>query len=442
MRTLWLLLLVTILVACGGEDNGPLATAPIAPSRSAPTEPALPTVAPTSTAPPEPTATEAEASATSEPATATAAATATPTEEPAPAGEPATTISLAPVVQGFDSPTFVGHAGDERLFVVEQQGRIRIAANGQILAEPFLDIRDQVGSSANEQGLLSVAFHPQYAANGAFFVNYTDRNGDTVISRFQVSDDPNRADPASETVLLHIDQPYGNHNGGQLQFGPDGYLYVGMGDGGSGGDPQGHGQNPQTLLGGLLRLDVDFAGDGANYGIPPDNPYVGSEAGRNEIWAIGLRNPWRFSFDRQTGDLWVADVGQNQYEEINYVPAGQGAGLNYGWNWMEGLHCFRDGCDPGAFYAPIHEYDHGAGECSVTGGYVYRGAAFPPMTGNYVYGDYCSGRIWSLFRLEDGSWTNQEVGRAPGSLTTFGEGFDGELYLTTRDGALYRIEFP
>jgi glucose/arabinose dehydrogenase len=442
MRLLWLLLVLALLAACGGNENAPAATAPIAPTRAEPTQPALPTVAVTNTAPPAPTATQTEASATAEPATATPEPTAAPVEEPLAAGEPVTAVTLAPVAQGFESPTFVGNAGDERLFVVEQRGRIRIASNGQILPEPFLDIRDQVGSGANEQGLLSVAFHPDYASNGAFFVNYTDRSGDTVISRFQVSDDPNQADPASETVLLQIDQPYGNHNGGQLQFGPDGYLYVGTGDGGSAGDPGNHGQNSQTLLGALLRLDVDFAGDGANYGIPPDNPYVGDESGRNEVWAIGLRNPWRFSFDRQTGDLWVADVGQNQYEEVNYVPAGQGAGLNYGWNWMEGLHCYRDGCDPVAFYAPVLEYSHGAGECSVTGGYVYRGTAFPQMVGNYIYGDFCSGRLWSLFQLEDGSWANYEIGRAPGSLTTFGEGYDGELYLATREGGLFRVELP
>jgi glucose/arabinose dehydrogenase len=336
----------------------------------------------------------------------------------------------------------VGHAGDKRLFVVEQRGRIRIVSNGEVLAEPFLDIQEQVGSESNEQGLLSVAFHPDYANNGYFFVDYTDRSGDTVISRFQVSDDPDRADPGSETVLLQIGQPYPNHNGGQLQFGPDGYLYVGMGDGGSAGDPQNNAQDPRTLLGTLLRLDVNNQGNGANYAIPPDNPYVGDENGRNEVWAIGLRNPWRFSFDRETGELYVTDVGQNMYEEVNFVPAGEGAGLNYGWNFTEGNHCYRDGCDPSAYYEPVVEYSHGAGECSVTGGYVYRGAAFPTMRGNYLYGDFCSGRLWALFQQPDRSWANNEVGAAPGNLTTFGEGADGELYLTTRDGTLYRIEQP
>ncbi|MDT8305989.1 MAG: PQQ-dependent sugar dehydrogenase [Anaerolineae bacterium] len=440
MKSGWVVLLLIILVACGGENGGPAATAPIAPERAVATQPPQATAPPptgTAVATVSATATEERPTAEPEPAPTTA-----PTEIPAPVGAPVTGITLAPVAEGFEAPTFVGNAGDERLFVVEQRGRIRVVANGQLLPEPFLDIRDQVGSNANEQGLLSVAFHPDYAANGFFFVDYTDRNGDTVISRFQVSDDLNRADPASETILLQIGQPYGNHNGGQLHFSPDGYLYAGMGDGGSAGDPQNHGQNPRTLLGAILRLDVDFAGDGANYGIPPDNPHVGDETARNEVWAIGLRNPWRFSFDRETGDLYIADVGQNQYEEVNFVPAGEGAGLNFGWNFLEGNHCYRDGCDPGAYYAPVAEYAHGEGECSVTGGYVYRGGTFPQMTGNYFYGDYCSGRIWALFRMADGGWTNNEVGAAPGSLTSFGEGFDGELYLTTREGVLYRLELP
>jgi glucose/arabinose dehydrogenase len=444
MRHGWLLLVLIWLAACGGDENGPVATAPIAPTRSVATATALPAETPAATASLEPTATE-EAEPTAEPppaVTSTPAETPAPTELPPPPGEPVTAVTLVPVAQGFEAPTFVGSAGDERLFVVEQRGRIRIVQNGEVLAEPFLDIRDQVGSGANEQGLLSVAFHPDYDRNGYFFVNYTDRNGNTVISRFEVSDDPDRANHGSEMVLLQINQPYGNHNGGQLKFGPDNYLYVGMGDGGSAGDPQNHGQNPSTLLGALLRLDVDFAGDGANYGIPPDNPYVGDEAGRNEVWAIGLRNPWRFSFDRVTGDLYVADVGQNQYEEVNVVPAGEGAGLNYGWNFMEGNHCYRDGCDPSAYYAPVAEYSHGAGECSVTGGYVYRGAAFPEMAGNYFYGDYCSGRLWALFQTEDGSWVNNEAGMSPPNLTTFGEGFDGELYLANRDGVVYRLEAP
>lgn len=442
MRRLWLILLISLLVACGGEDDGPQATAPIAPPRS------TATTAPSPTAQPAEGAADVQPSSTPLPeASPTQEQAAPATEVPPPAtapvpGSPLASVTLARIAEGFEAPTFVGNAGDERLFVVEQRGRIRVVSNGEVLPEPFLDIHEQVGSSSNEQGLLSVAFHPDYASNGFFFVDYTDRNGDTVISRWQVSDDPNRADVESETVLLQIDQPYPNHNGGQLHFGPDGYLYVGMGDGGSAGDPQNNAQNPGTLLGALLRLDVDVEGDGASYGIPPDNPYVSNENGRNEVWAIGLRNPWRFSFDRETGDLYVADVGQNMYEEVNFVPAGEGAGLNYGWNLTEGNHCYRDGCDLDAYYAPVVEYSHGAGECSVTGGYVYRGAAFPAMRGNYLYGDFCSGRLWALFRQPDGSWANNEVEAAPGNLTTFGEGFDGELYLTTRDGVLYRVEQP
>lgn len=339
---------------------------------------------------------------------------------------------------GLFRPVYLTHAGDDRLFVVEQMGTIRIIAGGQLLTSPFLDIQDRVGSTANEQGLLSVAFHPDYQVNGRFFVNYTNNNGDTVIARYQVSAAPNQADPNSEIILLTIPQPYGNHNGGQLQFGPDGYLYVGMGDGGSAGDPHGHGQNPGTLLGALLRLDVNT--DENSYTIPANNPFVGQNDRRAEIWAYGLRNPWRFSFDRLTGDLYIADVGQNQWEEVSFQPAESGGGENYGWNVMEGAHCFgQTDCDQSGLVLPIFEYSHNEGGCSVTGGYVYRGQQFPSLTGNYFVADYCSGFIWALVRQADGVWVTNQVLQSGLIISSFGEDVTGELYVVNHSGGIYRL---
>ncbi|HEX7239499.1 MAG TPA: PQQ-dependent sugar dehydrogenase, partial [Longimicrobiaceae bacterium] len=272
-------------------------------------------------------------------------------------------VRLAEVAAGLSSPVYLNAPrGDARLFIVEQPGRIRVVENGALLPTPFLDITDRV-SSGGERGLLSVAFHPSYAANGFLYVNYTDRAGDTRIERYRVSADRNRADPASAKLILQVAQPFANHNGGLVVFGPDGKLYVGMGDGGSGGDPQGHGQSRATLLGDLLRIDVD-AGD--PYAIPADNPHAGQSASRNEIWESGVRNPWRFSFDREAGLLYLADVGQNALEEINVVPAGSG-GLNYGWNVMEGSRCFSpaEGCGRTGLVVPVLEYGHSEG-CSVT----------------------------------------------------------------------------
>jgi glucose/arabinose dehydrogenase len=302
-------------------------------------------------------------------------------------------VGLQPVASGLERPVGIANAGDGsgRLFILEQVGRIRIVRDGELLSSPFLDISGRVGSSASEQGLLGLAFHPGYAENGLFFVNYTDQQGDTVVARFSVSADPNRADPASEAQILTLPQPAGNHNGGHLAFGPDGYLYVGTGDGGGAGDQYGNGQNGGTLLGAMLRLDVDGA---QPYLIPAGNPFVDNPAVRDEIWALGLRNPWRYSFDRLTGDLYIADVGQNQYEEVNYQPADAPGGLNYGWPIMEGMHCFpadRD-CARAGLTQPVVEYQHAQG-CSVTGGYVYRGQEFPALTGIYLFGDFCSGRI-------------------------------------------------
>ncbi len=356
-------------------------------------------------------------------------------------GAPVTSVSLFPVVvEGLDQPLYLTNAGDGRLFIVEKEGAIRIVQDGRLLDEPFLDIRDRVNADSSERGLLSVAFHPDYARNGRFFVNYTNLAGNTAVSAFQVGGSPNQADPGSESILLTIRQPYANHNGGQLQFGPDGYLYVGMGDGGSGGDPQGNGQNPATLLGALLRLDVDQATDAAQYGIPTDNPFVADAAKLPEIWATGLRNPWRFSFDRTTGDLLIADVGQNQWEEVNFLPAGSPGGSNFGWNIMEGTHCYdRNTCDQTGLILPVIDYRHEQGRCSITGGYVYRGSQFPTLGGVYFFGDYCSGEIWGMTAGEDGRFSAQVLYRSPSRIASFGEDAAGELYVVDISGGIYQI---
>ncbi len=328
-------------------------------------------------------------------------------------------------------------AGDARLFVAEQRGTIRIIQNGQLLPTPFLDITSRV-SCCGERGLFSIAFHPDYAENGYFFVNFTDVNGDTRVERFQVSDaDANVADPASAVPILFVDQPFDNHNGGQLAFGPDGMLYIGMGDGGGGGDPNGNGQNRTTLLGDLLRIDIDAD---SPYAIPPDNPYAGSTEFRQEIWASGLRNPWRFSFDMVDEMLYIADVGQNMWEEINAVPADE-AGINYGWDIMEGRHCFpaTAQCNQDGLRLPVHEYSHDDG-CSVTGGFVYRGNAIPALRGHYFYSDYCTGFLKS-FRVQGGIATDHrtwEVGEL-GRVLSFGQDAAGEIYILTDNGVVRRI---
>ncbi|MEW5989145.1 MAG: PQQ-dependent sugar dehydrogenase, partial [Chloroflexota bacterium] len=425
------------LVACQGggvavkptADSQPPTVA--APTAAATVEPSTLDLQPTLTV--EPSTFDLQPTPTVEPSTFSLQPTpnfqpSTPTLQPTPQPpEPQAviSISLERVASGFNQPVYLTHAGDGRLFVVEKDGTIRIVQDGQVLPEPFLDIRDRVGSEASEQGLFSVAFHPAYDQNGWFFVNYTDNGEDTVVARYQVSpDDPNRASDA-ETVVLTVEQPYWNHNGGQLQFGPDGYLYVGMGDGGSGGDPENNGQDRSTLLGDLLRLDVDHS---LPYAIPPDNSFVNDPLARPEIWAYGLRNPWRFSFDRLTGDLYVADVGQGDWEEVNYVPAETPGGLNYGWNILEGSHCFRENpCDSAGLVLPVGEYNHDFG-CSITGGYVYRGRQFPALWGNYFFGDYCSGLIWGLFQEADGRWAQTIVLESGRALSSFGEDAAGELY--------------
>jgi len=296
---------------------------------------------------------------------------------------------------------------------------------------PFLDIRDRVVDRQNEQGLLGLAFHPNFKDNGLFYINYTGENGDTFISRFNGSTDPNVADPASEQVLLRIKQPYANHNGGHLLFGPDGYLYIGTGDGGSAGDPQGNAQNADSLLGKLLRIDVD---QGDPYGVPADNPYS-SGGGRPEIWAIGLRNPWRYSFDRATGDLYIGDVGQNEWEEISFLPAGQPGGANFGWDYWEANHPYEGSPPEGVgMIPPIWEYNHANG-CSVTGGITYRGN-LPDWQGIYFYGDFCSGTIWGLLRDADGNWQNTTLYQTTANITAFGGDEFGEIYMIDRSGSI------
>ncbi|HEV7239907.1 MAG TPA: PQQ-dependent sugar dehydrogenase [Thermoanaerobaculia bacterium] len=346
-------------------------------------------------------------------------------------------VTLQPIASGLDSPVSITHAGDSRLFITQQRGQVVIWDGTRILPTPFLDIRSII-SNGGERGLLSIAFHPQYAENGFFFVNYTNLGGHTIIARYRVSADPNRADPTSAVQLLLIEQPFANHNGGQVQFGPDGYLYIGMGDGGSGGDPGNRAQSLATLLGKMLRIDVN----GNPYSVPPSNPFVNNTAARPEIWSLGLRNPWRFSFDRASGDLWIADVGQGEWEEVDVQPATSIGGENYGWRRMEGTHCFNpsSNCDTGNLVLPVLEYNHSSGACSVTGGYVYRGAALPRLQGMYIYGDYCNGKIWGASRTGSQPVVIRELLDTTLSISSFGEDVNGELYVADHSGAVYRMD--
>ncbi|MBE0611084.1 MAG: PQQ-dependent sugar dehydrogenase [Dehalococcoidia bacterium] len=377
------------------------------------------------------------------PTPATAAATATPVvATPTPPGTPAPLpeVTLEKIADGFARPTFVTHAGDGsgRLFVLEKQGRIRIIEDGRVLPEPFLDITSVVKSSGNEQGLLGLAFHPDYEDNGRFFVYYTAQDNDNTVAEYRTTSDASRADPRSGKELMAVADKFSNHNGGMLAFGPDGYLYIAMGDGGSAGDPDGNGQNLLAFLGKIHRIDVD---GGDPYGIPESNPFIVRSSARGEIWAWGLRNPWRFSFDRETGDLWIADVGQNKYEEVNFQPAGSTGGENYGWAVMEGTHCFRpaSGCDTTGMTTPIFEYSHGEG-CSITGGYVYRGKAYPALKGVYLFTDYCSGNLWAARQVGTGKFETEHIGTLPNSISSFGEDEDGELYaVRDSEGAVYRV---
>jgi len=359
-------------------------------------------------------------------------------DAPPPSGPPGDvsdlSLTVEQVASGLDRPLYLtSPEGDERLFVVEQPGSIRIVRNGAVQAEPYLDIRSRVGSGG-ERGLLSLAFHPRFRDNGRFFVNFTDTSGDTRVEEFDV-------DPAASTLsrtqgdlVIGVDQPYSNHNGGLLKFGPDGNLWIGLGDGGSGGDPRGNGQDPTTLLGSILRIDPD---GGSPYAVPPDNPFVG-EAGRDEVFAYGLRNPWRFAFDRSRRLLYVADVGQDDWEEVSVIPADSG-GVNFGWNVMEGAHCFdADSCDTSGLLLPAVEYSQDEG-CAIIGGEVYRGA-IPELAGHYFYADFCTFRLRS-FVYEGGEAREQrswDVGD-PGRPLGFGRDSSGEVYLLVEGGTVFRL---
>jgi glucose/arabinose dehydrogenase len=353
-------------------------------------------------------------------------------------------IALRLILDGFTKPVYVADAGDGsgRLFVVEKRGLIRIVRDGERIKEPFLDLRSKVTSDGNEQGLLSVAFHPQYPENGRFFVAYTDLKGDLVVERYEVSpDDPDVTDPASGVEVLLIPKPYDDHNGGLVLFGPDGYLYLGVGDGGAPAEPARNGQDLKRLLGKIVRIDVDRAEDGHAYAVPADNPFVGVPGARPEIWAYGLRNPWRFSFDRETGDLFIADVGLWMKEEVDIHPADTPGGQNYGWNVYEGSICHQPPdtgyCEMGGLTHPVATYDHGE-DCAIIGGYVYRGAAIPALVGTYVLGDICSGQIKQMKRTGE-TWEITGLLATPLAITSFGEDARGELYVTDLDGGLYRV---
>lgn len=408
MKRLLILLTLPIL-ACGGlaESVSPTITPHAPPTIAAVTQTDLPPAPHTATVPPMPSETAVPVASTF----------------PDPNNYQWTLIA-----SGLNRPVDIqsAHDGTGRLFVIEKYGVIRIIENGQLLDQPFLDITDRVGSSGNEQGLLGLAFYPQPAA-GMLFVNYTDKNGNTIISRFLWD---NFANPMSEKALLEIQQPYTNHNGGALAFGSDGYLYAGLGDGGFAGDPRGNGQNVNSLLGKILRLDVSDFNAPNGYLIPADNPFG------SEVWAYGLRNPWRISFDRLSGDLYIGDVGQGEWEEIDYLPAGLAGGANFGWSIMEGNHGYDGSLQPGMLL-PVAEYSHNEGGCSVTGGYVYRGA-MPAWNGIYLYGDYCSGKIWGLIN-SNGQWQSQVMFEAGVTITTFGQDDSGEIYFASDDGSVYHL---
>ena len=348
-------------------------------------------------------------------------------------------VALRQIASGLNQPVAITHAGDARLFITLQRGSVVIHDGTSVLPTPFLKIQSIV-SCCGERGLLSIAFHPRYAENGFFYVNYTDLNGDTVVARYRVSSNPNQADPASAFVLLRIAQPFANHNGGQIAFGPDGYLYIGMGDGGSGGDPQNHAQNLLSLLGKMLRIDVD---GGSPYAIPASNPFRNRTDARGEIWSYGWRNPWRFSFDREGGDLWIADVGQGLWEEVNLQPRTSIGGENYGWRRMEGTHCFNPStnCQTPGLVMPVIEYDHSNGACSVTGGFRYRGTRYPRLRGMYIYADYCNGIIWGALPNPNGTWSSQQLLNHDSTISTFGEDVNGEIYVGAHgSGRIYELQ--
>lgn len=355
----------------------------------------------------------------------------------------ASNVKLTPIVSGLIRPLYVTHANDDsnRLFLVEQSGKIWIIENGTKLDQPFLNVSSLISQSAlaaayTEQGLLGLTFHPDYARNGLFFINYTDTSGGTVVAGYNVSlSNSNIADANNAQIIFQIAQPFNNHNGGHMAFGSDGYLYISLGDGGSANDPLGAGQNTVFLLGSILRLDIDSS---LPYAIPEDNPFVSNGAGAGEIWAYGLRNVWRFSFDRATDDLYLADVGQNLWEEVNFQSADSRGGENYGWNVWEATHPFARGTATNLIL-PFAEYNHSLG-CSVTGGYVYRGEAIPDLEAVYLFGDYCSGRVWASYRDRNMQWNTNQFLQTGFQISSFGEDAVGELYIIDYSGVLYRID--
>ena len=407
MNRLIIILILPMLLGCTALGTTPPSTPTI--------DPELPTFVPATAIP-----------NTSEPTAVT--------ETDTPPPQPEATAFPSPgdytwqlIASNLVRPVDLQPDGSGRLFVVEKLGHIHIIEDGQLIETPFMNIEDRVNDSSNEMGLLGLAFHPNYARNGYFFVNYTGSGGDTFISRFQVSGDPNAANPSSELILLRVSQPFPNHNGGGLDFGPDGYLYAGLGDGGAGGDPFGNAQKTDNLLGKVLRLDVNSA---EPYAIPADNPFG------NEIWVYGLRNPWRISFDSGTGDIYIGDVGQGTYEEIDHLPAGSPGGTNFGWDFREGAHPF-EGNAPAGLTDPVAEYSHAEGGCSVTGGYVYRGS-LPEWNGIYLYGDYCTGFIWGLINSDEG-WQAQVLFDTDARITSFGQDEAGEVYLLNDGGEVYTL---
>ena len=409
-------------VACG--SNGGTGTA--APTRSAVAAPASASPAGSSSAAPS------------------EGRSPTPPAASAPAFDPArVAVRLDPFIGGLDQPLAIvsPRDGSGRLFVAEQAGTIRVVRDGRLVERPFADLSAEI-SSDGERGLLGLAFAPDFPTDPRVFVDYTDRDGNTVVSSLRVDpSDPDRLDPSSELPILHVEQPFANHNGGALAFTPDGLLLVSLGDGGSGGDPLGNGQSTTTLLGKILRLDVRASTQGHPYAIPPGNPFADGSAGRPEIWLTGLRNPWRLSVDRATGDLWIGDVGQGAWEEIDVQRAGTRGGTNYGWNRMEGRHCFspKTGCEDAALTLPVTDYGHDQG-CTVIGGYVERASTPSPLTGGYLFGDYCSGRLWAIDPASDAPRDPTVVGESRANLSAFGEDEDGTLYAADiAGGAILRV---
>jgi glucose/arabinose dehydrogenase len=433
---LGIILGVLLLAACGEVNAGILQATPT---------PFTPGISPTYTA--SPAATALRLTSTSQ----------APASEPAPLPPPdqisqtplpsnVTTLPNLPaftwqiVADGFDQPVALLDAmdGSGRLFVVERRGLVRILQNGEVAPIPFLDLHDRIElTGSTSAGILGMAIHPNFSKNGFFYIHYTDARLHSVIARYQANPQRTNGDPMTEHRLLEIDYPIGEHKGGDLVFGPDGYLYISIGDGGGPGDGDqlGNAQNPGTLLGSILRIDVD---GGDPFAIPPDNPYV-SSAGRPEVWVYGLRNPWRFSFDRVTGDMFIADVGENTWEEIDFIPAGTRGGLNFGWNYFEGTSRYQGQPPPEQkLVEPVFQYDHSQG-CSITGGAVYRGQALPEWYGIYVYGDYCQGNVWALLRLADGNLEIQLHEKVSAYITAFGQDQAGELYLVDIGGEIFKL---